>query len=104
MSIDMFDKNVTNRGFKYWIFKDHYDEKCSVQESSLATEAAIWLGIDDGAPRIQASTVMAGATGWVKYPLPKDVKLTSRMHLTQEQVRELLPVLQHFADTGVLPD
>lgn len=29
--------------------------------------------------------------------------LSTRMHLNQEQVKQLLPILQHFADTGELP-
>jgi len=38
--------------------------------------------------------------GWIDYPLPPEVSIKTRMHLTQEQVRELLPVLQKFAETG----
>lgn len=63
-------------------FHDRNDASCSVQESSLATEAAIWLGVDHAKPQTQ---------------------LPTRMHLTQEQVRELLPMLTHFAEHGTLP-
>ncbi len=36
-----------------------------------------------------------------KYPyLSVDAKTNSRMLLTQEQVKKLLPILQKFADTG----
>ncbi len=42
--------------------------------------------------------------GWEDVPLPKDVEIASRMHLSQEQVRELLPLLQHFAETGEIPE
>ena len=38
--------------------------------------------------------------GWVKVPLPEGTLLSGRMHLTQYQVIELLPILQRFADTG----
>jgi hypothetical protein len=38
----------------------------------------------------------------VPWPVPKEVALSSRMHLTQEMVAALLPLLQHFAETGEL--
>jgi len=66
----------TNRGFVRYEFDDRYGEPCSLQESSLAFEDAIWLGTNkDG----------------------------NRMHLTKEHVAEILPILQHFMDTGKLP-
>lgn len=63
----------TQRGFSIVNFTDLYGAECSLQKSSLATEDAIWLGVD-----------------------------TARMHLTQEQVSELLPLLQKFVNTGEL--
>jgi hypothetical protein len=39
-------------------------------------------------------------TGWIPYPIPKDVDLSTRMHLSREQVAVLLPILQQFVDTG----
>lgn len=96
------EKKHTNRGFGYYEFNDRYGEKCSLQSSSLATESAIWFGIDDANPQILASKVQEGGTGWVKYPIPKDVLLSTRMHLTQDQVKDLLPILTKFAETGEL--
>lgn len=68
----------TARGFAVGRFEDLYGAKCSVQDSSLATAFALWLGVDQDAD---------GEDG-------------VRMHLTQDMVRALLPVLQRFADTG----
>ncbi len=65
----------TQRGFPYIDFKDHYGLGCSLQDSSLATEPCIWLGVDIHDRH-------------------------SRMHLTIEMVKELLPFLQNFVDTG----
>lgn len=96
------EKKQTQRGFEYYEFKDRYGEKCSLQESSLATEAAIWFGVDDANPKIMASQTPQGGTGWVKFDIPKEVLLTTRMHLTQDQVKELLPILNKFAETGRL--
>lgn len=92
----------TERGFALSEFTDLYGEKCSLQKSSLATEDAIWFGIDKPNPVIMASKIIDGGTGWAKYPLPEDVHIHSRMHLTREQVAELLPALQTFVDTGEL--
>lgn len=74
----------TNRGFILGEFKDRYGAECSIQESSLATEAAIWLGVD-------------------KDHNGADVEF-GRMHLTQEMVRELIPILRYFAMTGHIKD
>ena len=95
-----FKKGKTIRGFDVIEFEDRYGETCSLQKSSLATEDAIWLGISDPKLRIRANRVIEGATEWATYPVPDDVVITSRMHLTRDQVRELIPLLQNFVDTG----
>ena len=96
----------TQRGFATKEFRDLYGTPCSLQKSSLATEDAIWFGVDDANPLIMASQATefgiktAETTGWVPYPIPKAVLLHTRMHLNREQVAELLPILQKFIDTG----
>ncbi|NOR27535.1 MAG: hypothetical protein GQ540_03285 [Lutibacter sp.] len=90
----------TSRGFSYFEFNDRYNAKCCIQKSSLATEDTIWFGIDDADPKIMASKVMENGVGWVKYPLPEDAILNTRMHLTVEQVKELIPILERFVKTG----
>jgi hypothetical protein len=74
-------KSKTARGFGIVEFTDRYGSLCSLQESSLATEAAIWLGVDKDF----------------------DSGVGTRMHLTQDMVKELLPLLKHFAKHGRLP-
>ena len=93
-------KGKTFRGFNCAAFEDIYGSECSIQMSSLADTEAIWFGVDDADPKVLASTVREGLTGWVKYPLPEDVSLNTRMHLSREQVKALLPTLQKFVDTG----
>ena len=101
--------SVNSRGFTTVGFLDRYNEPCILQQSSLATEPAIWFGLHSCQPKILASMAKAlgvetdQTTGWVPYPIPEAVSLTTRMHLTQNQVKELLPILQHFAETGELP-
>lgn len=100
----------TNRGWAVIQFEDRYGAACSIQESSLATERAIWFGVNEADPKIMARDAAAHGvktdqtTGWVPYPVPEAVLMTTRMHLTQDQVKELLPVLQYFAEHGKLPN
>lgn len=70
----------TDRGFVRADFVDKYGSQCSLQKSSLATEDAIWLGVHKDFLGSEAT----------------------RMHLTQEHVRALLPFLTKFAETGEL--
>ncbi|MDY6957848.1 MAG: hypothetical protein SVK08_01690 [Halobacteriota archaeon] len=91
------ERTKTQRGFTLIKFKDKYGASCSIQKSSLATEDAIWFGIDDPDPKICEQNV-----GWKPYDIPKEVLLTTHMHLTQDQVRNILPTLQKFAETGEL--
>ena len=81
----MLEVTKTNRGFQLIEFRDRYDAACSLQKSSLAHEDAIWFGCNENS--------FHSTTG---------EPLAPRMHLTQEQVRELLPYLQRFAETGEL--
>lgn len=72
----------TGRGFARADFVDYYGHKASIQESSIVGAASIWLGCDTGHHF--------------------DGQCLARMHLTQSQVRELLPLLERFAETGLL--
>jgi hypothetical protein len=88
----------TNRGFSRYEFKDQYGVECSLQESSLATENCIWLGAND----INLK-VFWPYLGWHDIDLNKhghDFVANTRMHLTQNQVKLLLPILQKFVKTG----
>ncbi len=105
-----FKKGENQRGFSYIEFNDRYGQKCSIQKSSLATEDAIWFGIDDADPKIRChDAIQMGIrekhnderdNGWCEYKIPDDVLLHTRMHLNREQVKELLPILLRFAETG----
>ena len=93
-------KSKTPRNFKLIEFRDYYENECSIQESSLAIEEAIWIGVDDANPQILESKIKEGGTGYVKYIVPEDVHFTTRMHLTREQVKEILPFLKKFVKEG----
>ncbi|MBW4656641.1 MAG: hypothetical protein KME20_26895 [Kaiparowitsia implicata GSE-PSE-MK54-09C] len=73
----------TRRGLPIVRFKDCYGSHCSLQKSSLPSEKAIWLGVDE--------------------PFDRSIDRV-RMHLTQDMVRDLLPALQRFAETGEITE
>lgn len=98
----MFEKDKTCRGFSILRFVDEYDVLCNVQKSSLASKDCIWLGVEDADPKILASKTPQGGTGWVKYDIPEDVLISTRMHLDRKQARELAKLLNKFAKTGEL--
>jgi len=94
------EERKTNRGFDVLEFTDLSGSKCSIQKSSLATDDAIWIGIEKADPKIMLKDTPQGGTGWIKYDIPDNVLLTTRMHLNMNQVKELLPIFQRFIDTG----
>lgn len=77
----------TQRGFALINFTDRYGQICSLQKSSLAGEDCIWFGVDVNIPK------EAGGEGKT---------VNDRMHLTQKQVKKLLPYLNNFIKTGEL--
>jgi hypothetical protein len=81
--MDVIKIKNTERGFGVGTFEDRYGAPCSIQESSIATESCIWLGVDD--------TNHGKFTDY------------GRMHLTQSDVAMMLPYLMHFVETGNLP-
>lgn len=74
-------KKKNDRGFSYIEFDDYYKQKCSLQMSSLATNAAIWLGVDNTGPLMDSKPV------------------NHRMHLTKREVKKLLPHLIKFIES-----
>ncbi len=100
------ETNPTSRGFERGQFTDRNGVSCSIQESSAADdEGLIWLGCNDIG--LMKFTPYYG--GWETVELEMDLpngtyhSANTRMHLTQSMVRELLPLLQHFVETGQLP-
>jgi hypothetical protein len=89
--------DVTNRGFQRIVFDDRNGVNCSLQESSLATDYAIWLGCNDANPQM-----LVPGKSWIPVPMPEGYVANTRMHLTRQQVKELLPYLRKFVRTGRL--
>lgn len=91
--MDLEEAN-TPRGFRVVEFFDQKGEECSLQKSSLAFLECIWFGLD--------KPHLVYENGGGEFKLPPNVLGFSRMHLTRENVRVLLPYLQRFAETGEL--
>lgn len=77
----------TCRGFKLIEFADLYGQSCSLQQSSLAEDDAIWLGANE-----------------VTTHPPTGCTSNTRMHLNRDQAAELVRLLQSFVETGDLPN
>lgn len=111
--INLKKMEKTQRGFKISNFKDNYGAECSIQESSSAMASKIWFGINDAKPEIMVSDVKrlgldiplnGETTGWVEYPVPREVLMHTRMHLDQKTLHNLMPTLESFVDTGDLEE
>ena len=113
--------STTHRGFEIVHFRDEYGVQCSLQISSACIVENedgtvddplgwVWLGVDDADPKVMKSKARelglqlppGEVSGWMPYPIPDDVLLTTRMHLNEEQVRGLVERLQTWLDTGQL--
>ena len=92
---EFLTERPTGRGFARFDFQDCYGVECSIQKSSLATEDAIWFGCNEADPK-----EMVPGRGWLPIPMPLSYIANTRMHLTREQMAELLPILQRFVETG----
>lgn len=108
----------TERGFQTVTFEDDYGVPCSIQQSSVIGKyedsfkrpgtSALWVGCDEADPRVLASKAASlgvkteETTGWVPFPLSKEVLLNTHMHLNREQVAGLIVHLQAWLDTGSL--
>jgi hypothetical protein len=90
-------KNTTERGFGVFEFKDLYGVNYSIQESSLATDDAIWIGVSEAKAKILVS-----GKGWQEYNIPQGVHIPTRMHINKEQAKGIVEVLNKFIETGRL--
>ena len=79
-----FKNHPTSRGFGRKDFDDLYGQHRSIQESSLGTEEAYWIGVDNTGPNISYDG---------KYN-----QESSRMHLSKKQVVNLINELVEFCD------
>ena len=100
MGVEIVEKTYTHRGFAVFGFTDGNGEKASVQQSSAAEAPHVWLGVDE----LKLRRFVPGQS-WSDCPLPEgDIQGNERLHLTRENVQDLIPILQRFVDTGDIDD
>lgn len=109
----------TGRGFSLIEFTDRSGNLCSLQCSSAIDfdvprhetpgSSFVWLGVNDANPQIMAADAKrfgivstSRTTGWVDYPIPPEVVMSTRMHLSREQVKRLIGHLQTWLANGDL--
>lgn len=92
----------TERGFDFYSFTDFNREKCTLQKSSSGNDELVWLGVEG---KVLRESGIEGV-GMIPVPLNDQFLIVARMHLNREMVRQLLPMLQSFVETGeiVRPD
>lgn len=89
---------TNRRGFQFAIFSDTKGMQCSIQKSSSVGDA-IWLGIDKTNLTVFENEQRGN---YVITEMPANFSVNTRMHLSIEQVEELLPILQNFVKNGEL--
>ena len=77
-------EGTTGRGFGFVEFKDLYGQQCSFQESSIATAACIWLGVDNKGKELSGCEC-------------GNKQVNARMHLNRKQAAQLASMLNRFA-------
>lgn len=80
------------RGFSGLEFKDRYRQECVLKNSSLATEGAIWFGVDTTGPQLD------GPSG------KRNEEVQVYMHLTRRQIEQLLPLFHEFVEIGYITE
>lgn len=75
---------IEGRGLLGATFRDLNGRECSIQESSVATQPCLWIGVDR-----KPETVVEGGC---------------RMHIGRQMAAALVDVLRRFAETGELAD
>lgn len=107
ISVDNVEKNC--RGFSVLKFNDSNGNECSLQISS-SYDRSIWLGVHEVEAQFLAKDAKAVGVetdqtlGWIKYDLPKELLINSRMHLNVAQTKELIKLLTNFVNTGDFDD
>lgn len=86
----------TPRGFDFYSFTDANGERCTLQKSSSGNDELAWLGVEG---KLLRSSGIEGV-GMIPVPLNEEFLIIARMHLNREMVRQLLPMLQNFVETG----
>ena len=85
-------------------FNDRYGKPFAIHESTLATEACVWIGMPNTQPIVMAihaekvGVQTDEKVGWVDYLVPEDVLIPTMGHLTVDQAKLVVAALQEFIE------
>lgn len=104
------NSGITSRGFGLYKFLDSEGEECSLQKSSMiAEDDYIWFGhskvkIEGFKPAESENSPSTWVTITEKEIMEKfdvrEISPNTKILLSRKQVKELLPILKNFVDTG----
>jgi hypothetical protein len=80
------------------MFIDGHDQECCIEMTQRAE--SIWLGPTDPAMTVYEMPDRTGKT--LEIQVPFGFKIHAQMHLSREQVSQLLPFLTNFVERGKL--
>ena len=88
----------TERGFCVEKFFDSQGTKCSLQESSLATDYAIWFGPKDAEPTLNGvpAEPLINLKRLPDFDDKGNILISTRMHLTEKLTRPIIKCLKIF--------
>lgn len=95
-------RNKTNKTIKKLAinnFKDDHDQDCILKKSSSSLEDKIWFGVTNPKLMVYENNSKGKC---IVTDMPSTFSVNSKMHLTRSQVKELLPYLENFVNTGNL--
>lgn len=89
------------------IFQEYQDNKLITKHAFTDTHGVTITAYQDGEFLVIGPAQANPRTctkGWQPVPYPPDTIFTTHMLLTHQQIQDLTPLLQHFIQTGQLPN
>ena len=101
---------TTSRGFDLVEFRDSNGYVCNLQVSSSMESPKLWLGVEDASPKIMKKHAQqlgmklpfGEVSGYMPYPMPEQVSMTTRMHLDRATTVELIAKLNRWVHDETL--
>lgn len=82
-------------------FQDSKNNPCYIQHSSCI-DPSIWIGVNEYNPLIMKSDPIDNSEEWIDYSIPEGTYINTGLHLSQDYVKGIIPILFDYAYTGEL--
>ena len=92
-------ETIDNRGLKVIEFRDICDIEFSIKK---CPNELLQININDSEPSILKYDPDDNREEWIDYSIPEDTYVNIKIHLSKEQVKEIIPILCNYAYTGEL--